>query len=469
MAERLILLKLEADASSLVSNIETSKKAIQNLSSETTRQSAQIATGAQKATFGFGRFGQQITKIPRTNILPLLNSQLISVTSSVTGTTAATQGLQRGMMVLQGTAGSLLGPIGLLIGILGGLATAFILLRTKTEHNTSAFKEWLKEYKEFTKEISLQDKQRKHQIELEERLIRLQKLQAEMNERALTQSKALIFFKKIVEKATFGVAISVEDEIKAVEKEIALYKLYETEMKNKISNDNQNLENIKETLPWLERLNKELLKALPEITKESWAKIEARPELKLPTLESILGGMPGERAMSPEEKRALEEYLKWYEELETQQARQKESLESLKNVTINYAWQMSDAWVDMMMGVEVNWDQMIKSMVANLIKSGIQNLILGLFTGGGVGGIFGFLGFQHGTPYVPKTGAYLLHKGEAVVPAYRNVSYVRNYNQGGNTTNYYMLNLDPEKLTRRSIVPLIEKMAVNRQTRLVAG
>jgi len=164
-----------------------------------------------------------------------------------------------------------------------------------------------------------------------------------------------------------------------------------------------------------------------------------------------------EKKAEPIPKASMEEHDKW-----------KAMMASLAMAGTYYASQLSDAWVDMMMGVKVAWDELIKSMIANLIKSGLYNLIANLFSGGTVS-LAGLLGFQHGISYVPKTGAYILHRGEAVVPAHRNVSYVRNYNQGGNTTNYNVLYLDPEKLTRRSIVPMIEKMAMNRQTRLVMG
>ncbi|MCK4454521.1 phage tail tape measure protein [Candidatus Parcubacteria bacterium] len=47
-----------------------------------------------------------------------------------------------------------------------------------------------------------------------------------------------------------------------------------------------------------------------------------------------------------------------------------------------------------------------------------------------VGKIGKWFGFQHGTDYVPATGLYQLHKGEAIVPSHRNA--------GGTITNIYV-------------------------------
>ena len=57
---------------------------------------------------------------------------------------------------------------------------------------------------------------------------------------------------------------------------------------------------------------------------------------------------------------------------------------------------------------------------------GISTL-LGIMMGGPIGGLIaaaawgigmsGLLSYQHGTPYVPRTGPYMLHRGEEVIPA----------------------------------------------------
>ncbi len=52
------------------------------------------------------------------------------------------------------------------------------------------------------------------------------------------------------------------------------------------------------------------------------------------------------------------------------------------------------------------------------------------YTGGGLLG-----SFQSGTDYVPQTGPYLLHKGEAVVPANKNISNSVNVNMNGSNLN----------------------------------
>jgi hypothetical protein len=228
----------------------------------------------------------------------------------------------------------------------------------------------------------------------------------------------------------------------------------EIELENKLN------DRLKEQFDWREKLLEASKKEIPEVA----------PELKLPSLEFILGGVPGMKMMTPEQKKAFAAYKKWIDDLAISEEKRKVAAENAKNAIVNFSSQIGDAFADMIMGTEVRWADMLKNMVKQMIASGIMNLIKDILSPiPGAGGVLGLLGFQHGTPYVPKTGVYMLHRGEAVVPAHRNVSYVRNYNSGGNTTNYNVLYLDPEKLTRRSIVPMIEKMVQNRQTRLVMG
>lgn len=58
-----------------------------------------------------------------------------------------------------------------------------------------------------------------------------------------------------------------------------------------------------------------------------------------------------------------------------------------------------------------------RSMLQTISQVISQYLVMKMFTGMGLGSI---IGFQTGTPYIPKTGMYMLHKGESVVPAHEN-------------------------------------------------
>lgn len=70
----------------------------------------------------------------------------------------------------------------------------------------------------------------------------------------------------------------------------------------------------------------------------------------------------------------------------------------------------------------------IKKVVAELVTAAVEGITVGPVTGEGFGiggtGVKPYAGptpsLQHGTPYIPKTGLYQLHKGEAVIPASQN-------------------------------------------------
>lgn len=132
--------------------------------------------------------------------------------------------------------------------------------------------------------------------------------------------------------------------------------------------------------------------------------------------------------------------------------------------------QISRAFTNTMMGIETDWGSLLANMISQLIASGITAMFMNfLFPGaGGTAGWFKRItGFQHGTPYVPATGMYWMHEGERVIPAEQNVQNIRNYNEGGTVQNFYLLNLDPEVLTKRHIVPIIERLGRDRKTRIM--
>lgn len=93
-------------------------------------------------------------------------------------------------------------------------------------------------------------------------------------------------------------------------------------------------------------------------------------------------------------------------------------------------------WVLEKIGGAVKKTKEVVTGASNTVSSGIERTKTG-----GVGGFLedlgkvgNWFGFQHGTDYVPATGLYQLHKGEAIVPSHRNTgnSSVNIYVQGGN-------------------------------------
>lgn len=148
---------------------------------------------------------------------------------------------------------------------------------------------------------------------------------------------------------------------------------------------------------------------------------------------------------------------------------QERELTKHQQVVLGYVNQMSQGFANAFAGIETDWGRMLQNMVAQFAQVALSSLIMSiLFPGTPFMKFFKTgMGFQHGTPFVEKTGMYMLHRGEAVTPASRNISYVRNYNTGGAMNTYYLINLDVDKLTRNQIVPMIEQMARNRQTRIL--
>jgi len=117
----------------------------------------------------------------------------------------------------------------------------------------------------------------------------------------------------------------------------------------------------------------------------------------------------------------------------------------IQEATTNAFKNMEDALVDFVTTGKLNFSNLVDSIIADLARmtirqnitgplaSGLSSALSGWFgsgvnidTWGGLpGGLLG--GYASGTNYVPETGPYLLHKGEAVIPAA--------HNSGGLTIN----------------------------------
>jgi len=469
MATQTVLLRIDADASSLIASTEQSKKALQGLGTTTN----QTASGTTKATYGFERLGTQLTRLPRTSVFPMLNSQLISLSSSMTGATNAGAGLQQGMMVLQGAGGSLLGPIGLLVGALAGLGIALLANKLNTVNASKEFNEYRKKLEETKK--AAENLKKVHEAVAKGQVNFATTLKMTLIN-LVSHSKAVEIWRKELEKVkkelesydstlTGSLALS-QAEYKLVTgqtipalkmKTIALQESIE-----KLKEENKDWEINKKVLDEITSQTKDLTEAKKQLNDASAKQILQQKILAFQP-QTVLGEPKGNQLKLV--KAQLEPVNKYITQMERDW--QDESQRSA-NAIANFAGTIGDAFANMMMGVEVRWGEMLQNMLKQMMASAIMNILTSILSGiPGAGSALKFMGFQHGTPYVPETGMYMLHRGEAVVPAHRNISYVRQYNSGQNTTNYYLLNLDPDKLTRRSIIPAIEKMIQNRQTRLV--
>jgi len=142
--------------------------------------------------------------------------------------------------------------------------------------------------------------------------------------------------------------------------------------------------------------------------------------------------------------------------------------EQLRNVGIGYFSGLGDAFAQTMIGIQVNWDQMVKAMETRLLSAVFMKILSQILGKSFLTGFGELLSFQHGTPFVPATGVYVLHQGEAVVPANRNVyqSSVFNQQSYGNTIVIQNFSIDPKKLTKDKIAPILKEMVKNRELTL---
>ncbi len=138
-------------------------------------------------------------------------------------------------------------------------------------------------------------------------------------------------------------------------------------------------------------------------------------------------------------------------------ALQKQTIQSI-------ASSFEDSLAEMLRGGKVAWDELLQYWYTQLIASAVLAALSKLFSFSLGGGLFTSLfNFQTGTPFVPQTGAYLLHKGEAVIPAESNpfVNQTTN-NWGGNT---YIINVRgeiTEESIRRELLPKLKRMSEER-------
>ena len=230
-----------------------------------------------------------------------------------------------------------------------------------------------------------------------------------------------------------GINITAEDRVKLLQKQDALSKTNEE---------------LKKSATLQEELNNQL---------KIWGALEIGPARKLGIAIDVKPVKKVFESVSTEAENSSDLAVKAFEEF--------------TDKTRAHVGELSTAFVDMMMGVDVRWGDLLASMVKQLLASGLQDLIMGLLSGGStsiLGEIFGM--FQSGTPFVPRTGAYILHQGEAVIPANQNTVYrssVFNQDHSGDTWNVQIIQLDPKKLTKDKIAPILKEMVKNRELNLL--
>ncbi len=156
----------------------------------------------------------------------------------------------------------------------------------------------------------------------------------------------------------------------------------------------------------------QMTKASQDATKKQMEAADARRE--------------AERTWAVGSKKALDDYI----DHATNAAEQANRLFS------NAFKNMEDALVDFVMTGKLDFKSLADSIIRDLVRIQIQRSITAPFAEAmnGEGGLFGAFGrlfggeagpellnsYASGTDYVPRTGPYMLHQGEAVVPAGEN-------------------------------------------------
>jgi len=164
----------------------------------------------------------------------------------------------------------------------------------------------------------------------------------------------------------------------------------------------------------------------------------------------------GVKERSEEEKKAAEKIRSENE------ARRQAQLQSIQQISSSF----EDAFQQMLMGGKVAWDELLQYWITKLYASAIFGILTSLFTGGPITGFFGSLigSQQSGTAFVSQTGPYMLHKGEAVIPAERNPFITNNTNNwGGNTYIIQIKQALDSKTIRTVLLPELKRMSEGRE------
>ena len=458
MAEQSLLIRIGIDPSQATAGGKGAEDALNRIDNRLVGLNQRFGEGA-KVGVPFERMFTRMGAMPRIQVFNLLAQDLIYSTGGMEKLGAASSLARTGLFAVQGVASTLLGSAGF-----GAVAVAGLLVVSMFTKKAEATKQAREEL----------DKNLKSLNENKDALLELAKqgdwMAREILEKRLVDAQHNFF------KATHDAERSVMSMGGSVVE--AMTKAKEVGAPFLIT-----IQNIKKELQELTEGTKEWHPTMPTIKVVGLTEESEKLKKFNEDLQKILNP-PAKPSIQLEFKDAKEGVDKFKQSviittgkiqamnnttalLEPIWDENSRKAEEFKNATSRYVGDLSIAFADMMMGVDVRWGDLLESMVKQLIASGIQSLIMGLLTGGVGGGLLGgiFGGFQSGTPFVPRTGAYILHQGEAVIPANQNVYRSSVFNQQSNYGNTYVqiIQLDPKKLTKDKIAPILKEMIKNRE------
>lgn len=174
-------------------------------------------------------------------------------------------------------------------------------------------------------------------------------------------------------------------------------------------------------------------------------------------LEELIGKEVAEREKAEREWEKINQ-----KRLQAEEAIRDSQAQTIQQISSSFA----ETFADMLVSGKAAWDDLLEYWLKQLLISGILSAISDIFSFGsfGIGGIFSAFGFQSGTSFVPATGFYRLHKGEAVIPATQNpFTSQTNNSWGGNSYNIYVSGILDENFITKELLPKLKRMSQERK------
>lgn len=475
---REIVMKLGVDVSELEKSPELSRRYIQELIGGAERAGQKLEDTNRKVLTTDQRLKTAFGGRPRFTALSYLGSQLSGLSYNLAGVSGASRAVTGGFSLMQSGAMALSAPMTAVLGTSAALVTILGAVKLAAHKSSESFERYIKSIRETEKE------QRRLRAELdafEEGASRYNAVIYGLIGTVLGWEKAADYAAKSTGKWTESMVDFRAEQDRQVEFWKIQNRLLEGEnipnLQNLVNWYEEEISRIKTLAPEqigeidrlkeLNRLIKERMEAEEKLT-EAIEYQKRYPPIPVPELREI---PPIELPFKPLEPVDVKFFEKIPEDWEIMADQMVARLKAFRMEVMGYVHQISGAFAAAMVGIKMDWGSMIQSLVAQLIQSQITSWIAKLLFPTPLSGMqFLYPGFplQHGTPYVPQSGYYHLERGERVIPAEQNIQNIRNYGDGS-VTNYYLLTLDVGDLTRKEIIPRIERLAQTRRTKILTG
>lgn len=448
---------IEVDASGAIAGIKQAETAISQGLGRIQDSGITASRGIDVMEKSLGRLAS--SRAP--NLLGQVNQQLLSQIPLLRDNASAFTLISTAAFAAQRALVAFLGPLGLI-----GLAAAALLLfanrakEAKTEIeklaeandkllssfaklaaagiiNADAVKKLRDDYAEAQTSLQI----------LEQGLGTVEKMFGENSKEAITHRKAITGLSLEVNR--MGESLQSIDWASTLEEQKGLA-AFQEQLTGKWKEWNEAL---KKTPPILSDIQ-DSFDAFAEATDASWMLSTSDENPAVQKSREFDDAMRGWRLRIEETNEALKQTVE-----EEKKIAQK--AEETKQTFLSLTYPIRQAFADLFLGIETDWGEMLRRMAVDLITSTIFKWIGTALTG--PGGLLAGV-FQQGTTFVPQTGLAIVHRGEAIIPAERNIfnRTVTNQTFGATVINNYFSTPIDSKMLRRTFLPLL-KQAVNRR------